>query len=147
MRIALRSIRASGQTVELIEHLLEDTSWATIKELEGVVKRVKTSYHAKRILRAFSVPSKTLMSFRLCIQQGAFPEIKAKIKTFKREEKTIIFNAEWEVDRNVHSTAVALYDDQNFCFGLRPYHTGSLHLRHADILKIKYTLEMNNGLV
>ena len=147
LRTALRSIRSSGRTIELMEHLLEDTSWATITELEGIIQRVKKTYHSRRILRALAVPSKKLSAFRLCIQQGRFPELETKIKKIKREEETIIFNAEWNVDRSMESKALALYDDEGFCFGLRPFNGGSIYMQTGDVLKLTYKLEATNGFV
>lgn len=148
LRTALRTIRSSGQSLELIERLLEDASWDTVIETEKMVHRVRKVYHAKRVLRAFTVHSSTLHGFKIHVKQfGNAPEVPMKLLSVERSETAILFKAEYRPSEHMTTEAMALYDDENFCFGLRPYHGGRIAAVPGDILNMTYRLEHINGIV
>ena len=143
LRTAMRCIKSTGQTIDLIESLLEDASWDTIIKTQEVADRLRKAYHAKRIVRAFALPSFKLHEFKLCMQQYKLPELEIKITSINREEDAVIFKAEWNVDGSFTSKTMALYDDEGFCFGLRPYSGGKVFMQTGDVLKLTYRLGMD----
>lgn len=146
LRTAIRSIKASGQMDQLLEGILYDASWDTIISMQRLVDRVRKTYHSKRILRAMEIPSKELWGFRLAIQLPV-GEVPMEMKSIDRHDDHVMFKGELNVESPYITQAVALYDDTGFCFGLRPYHNGTITTRGGDLLIMNYKLEATNGIV
>ena len=144
LRTALRSIRASGNTSKLMEHLLEDASIDTLLDAESIVNRVKKAYRGKQILRALTAPKETLKSFKLEID-GPQGHEWMHIQSCIRNDLEIVFKGILNVKTAEPKTFTTstLYDDRMYSFGLKNLST-SIAVMMDDVLKITYTLAMED---
>lgn len=141
---SLRYIRSSGRTFELFEGLLEDASWDTIIKVEKMVRRVRCSYRLCRFARAFSCADQKLLEFKLVLGPDG---IDVPVDHCTRTENQIVFHTNWKPTKQLVAFHVSLFDDERFCFGVKPFNSTGRSIYPTDILRLTYTLGINDGII
>lgn len=144
---ALRAVKRTGRMLELFELLLEDASWSTLVEMGKMLVRIRKSYRAGRITKAFSRSRSRLMGYKM-VASTTNGDLELPLLQVTREgDEVLVFHTEWvfqvpESPQLIEVQGISLLDDEGFCFGLRNFH---LFLFPGDILRTTYQLKMKSA--
>lgn len=147
---ALRAVKRTGRMLELFELLLEDASWSTLVEMGKMLVRIRKSYRAGRITKAFSRSRSRLMGYKM-VASTTNGDLELPLLQVTREgDEVLVFHTEWVFQvpesplsaQSIEVRGISLLDDEGFCFGLRNFH---LLLFPGDILRTTYQLKMKGA--